>query len=126
MAERAKGAPELKAGTAWRLPDCSGACLLDRRSCTLLHPTGRVRAPCLLYSKLYTNFSCSLNSLAAQRLPPRALAGVSNGTSQMSRAYSPMARSDENHAMWATLSMHIRVQSADDSQSLSIRRWVAT
>src|SRR5262245_1112900 len=88
--------------------------------------TGRQQAPCLSLSKLHTNSAIRLGRFAAQRLLPRASAGVSKGTSQISRAYSPMARSDENHAIWAMFCMHIRVQSDDDSQSLSMRRWVAT
>src|SRR5215510_10395180 len=71
-------------------------------------------------------FSISPAGFLAQRLLPSDSAGVSKGTSQISRAYSPMERSEENHAIWAMFCMHIRVQSDDDSQSLSTRRWVAT
>ena len=40
------------------------------------------------------------------------------GTFQISCAYSLMARSDENQAMCAMFSMHIRVQSDDDMPEL--------
>src|SRR5262249_27963074 len=92
--------------------------------------TGRRLAPCQSLSKLHTNSAAGLSRLiaqgllTAQDLRPAAAAGVSKGTSQMSDAYSPIARSEENHAMCAMFCMHIRVQSDDDSQSLSIWRWV--
>jgi hypothetical protein len=51
---------------------------------------------------------------------------AATGTFQISRAYSLIARSEENQAMFAMFVMHVCVQSEDDIQSLSMRRWVAT
>src|ERR1700738_2786612 len=50
--------------------------------------------------------------------------GHSTGTFQMSRAYSLMARSEENQAMLAVLRMPMRVQADAERHSWSIRRCV--
>jgi hypothetical protein len=53
------------------------------------------------------------------------LQGSSKGTFQISWAYSPTVRSEENHAIRAMLSMLARVQSNVDSHSLSTLLCVA-
>ena len=65
-----------------------------------------------------------LTSFTKERYLP-ASAGMVKGTRQTSCAYSPMARSEENHAMLAIFMMHIRVQSDGDRHSPSMRRCVA-
>jgi hypothetical protein len=52
-------------------------------------------------------------------------AGPSTGTFQISRAYSLMARSEENQPMLATLRRLMRAQTDADCHSRSIRRCVA-
>src|SRR5919201_1731168 len=51
--------------------------------------------------------------------------GSLQGTFQMSCAYSPTVRSEENHAIRAMFSMVARVQSEADNHSLSTLRCVA-
>src|ERR1700720_2748159 len=73
-------------------------------------------AGCSQTAAIYDPCSCSR---------PRRSLGSPNGTFQMSRAYSLMARSEENHAMRAILSMLVRVQLNVDSQSPSTLLCVA-
>jgi hypothetical protein len=87
------------------------------------HPDERSRrrrwtrsSTCSTLPPIYDPCSCSR---------PRRLLGSSNGTFQMSWAYSPMVRSEENHAIRAMLSMLARVQSNVDSHSLSTLLCVA-
>jgi len=47
------------------------------------------------------------------------------GTSQMSSAYSRMVRSEENHAIRATLRMPARVQAEPARQRASMPRWAS-
>src|SRR5262245_42482218 len=67
----------------------------------------------LLLSPIYDVCSCS------------RWGGGSKGTFQMSWAYSPMVRSEENQAIRAILSMLARVQSEVDSHSSSTLLCVA-
>src|SRR4051812_28010697 len=62
---------------------------------------------------------------ARRRSPGEGSADPSTGTFQMSRAYSPMARSEENQAMLATLRMLMRAQADADCRSWSTRRCAA-
>jgi hypothetical protein len=75
----------------------------------------------------------ALSNAAAAALLPRiydvcscsGLEGSSKVTFQISWAYSPTVRSEENHAIRAMLSMLVRVQSNVDRHSLSTLLWVA-
>src|SRR4051794_3218160 len=73
----------------------------------------------LILSKSHTRATC--RRLKHQPASP----GRVTGTFQTSSAYSPMVRSEENHAMLAMFSMLTRVHSEDDIQSRSMLRWAS-
>jgi hypothetical protein len=115
------------------VPACAGAKIWDakKRAPSTQISKGKDRTPCVGVSM---HLSLPLRRHGVERIPHRSSlpwpesaaqhSGHSTGTFQMSRAYSLMARSEENQAMLAVLRMLMRVQADAERHSSSIRRCV--
>src|SRR4051812_30388881 len=99
---------------------------MDRLVWAKLHQPRQRRQRGVHISKSYTRCDANCGHADFQRpAPPTAGSSRVLPTSQISLAYSLIARSEENQAMRAMLSILMRVQSNDDIHSLSMQRWVA-